>query len=126
MGDTLSHQRGRVIEAQHFPQVHDQVVLYTDGRGNSHYNKPKDKLMPMERAMKPLALRSPVTVLMALAIVGIALAAGWFALRPTGLPLGFASSNGRIEAVEIDIAAISGALFGFSLARFRKAIATMA
>ena len=28
----------------------------------------------------------------------------WWALRPPGLPQGFASSNGRIEATEVDIA----------------------
>jgi HlyD family secretion protein len=34
----------------------------------------------------------------------IAAAASWWALRPTGLPTGVVSSNGRIEATEIDIA----------------------
>ena len=40
-------------------------------------------------------------------IVGIAVviaAAAWWMLRPPGLPAGFASSNGRIEATEVDIA----------------------
>ena len=40
-------------------------------------------------------------------IVGIAVviaAAAWWMLRPQGLPAGFASSNGRIEATEVDIA----------------------
>lgn len=31
-------------------------------------------------------------------------AAAWWLLRPPGLPAGFASSNGRIEATEVDIA----------------------
>lgn len=31
-------------------------------------------------------------------------AAAWWLLRPPGLPEGFASSNGRIEATEVDIA----------------------
>ena len=31
-------------------------------------------------------------------------AAAWWLLRPPGLPNGFASSNGRIEATEVDIA----------------------
>jgi HlyD family secretion protein len=31
-------------------------------------------------------------------------AAAWWMLRPPGLPQGFASSNGRIEATEVDIA----------------------
>ncbi len=31
-------------------------------------------------------------------------AAAWWLLRPPGLPDGFASSNGRIEATEVDIA----------------------
>lgn len=44
---------------------------------------------------------------------GLALAAaiGWFAwdrLQPAGLPAGFAAANGRIEATEIDIAALTG------------------
>ena len=38
------------------------------------------------------------------ALIGLGAAAWWF-LRPPGLPAGFASGNGRIEAVEIDIAA---------------------
>lgn len=40
-------------------------------------------------------------------IVGIAVviaAVAWWMLRPPGLPAGFASSNGRIEATEVDIA----------------------
>lgn len=40
-----------------------------------------------------------------LLILGVALSyLGWNKLRPTELPPGFASSNGRIEAVEIDVA----------------------
>ena len=38
-------------------------------------------------------------------------AVGWFALRqidPDALPAGIASGNGRIEAVDIDIAARTG------------------
>lgn len=31
-------------------------------------------------------------------------AAAWWMLRPSGMPAGFASSNGRIEATEVDIA----------------------
>ena len=40
-------------------------------------------------------------------LVGVAVviaAVAWWALRPPGLPDGFASSNGRIEATEVDIA----------------------
>ena len=41
-----------------------------------------------------------------IAVVGIGAAVfAWYSLRPKGLPDGFASGNGRIEAVEIDIAA---------------------
>lgn len=40
----------------------------------------------------------------AVIIVGVVL---WFTTRPTGLPEGFASGNGRLEAVEIDISAKS-------------------
>lgn len=39
------------------------------------------------------------------AIVGVAAAAAWRFLQPQGLPEGFAAGNGRIEAVEIDVAA---------------------
>ena len=39
---------------------------------------------------------------MGVAVVVAAVA--WWALRPPGLPDGFASSNGRIEATEVDIA----------------------
>ena len=41
----------------------------------------------------------------AVALVGGAVAAAWWFLQPEGLPDGFADGNGRIEAVEIDIAA---------------------
>ncbi|AWM42315.1 glycoside hydrolase family 43 [Gemmata obscuriglobus] len=45
-------------------------------------------------------------LLVALALAGCGAAyLGWKALRPRPLPEGFASSNGRIEAVEIDVAA---------------------
>ena len=37
-------------------------------------------------------------------IVVVIAAAAWWMLRPPGLPAGFASSNGRIEATEVDIA----------------------
>ena len=42
-------------------------------------------------------------------VIGLAVIAGagfygWSVLKPSGLPAGFASSNGRIEAVEIDVA----------------------
>mgnify|MGYP005810943285 CR=1 FL=1 len=39
------------------------------------------------------------------ALAGAAAAAAWWFLKPQELPAGFASGNGRIEAVEIDIAA---------------------
>lgn len=41
---------------------------------------------------------------MALIALAIAGAYAWYKLRPPGLPPGFVSSNGRIEATEIDIA----------------------
>jgi HlyD family secretion protein len=41
----------------------------------------------------------------AVALVGGAAAAAWWFLQPEELPDGFAAGNGRIEAVEIDIAA---------------------
>src|SRR5271166_1851408 len=52
---------------------------------------------PMKRFGKPLIW----------VVVALALASGgyyaWLKLRPPGLPEGFASGNGRIEATEIDI-----------------------
>ncbi|MDF2493251.1 HlyD family efflux transporter periplasmic adaptor subunit [Sphingomonas sp.] len=42
--------------------------------------------------------------LIALGVVGIAVLV-WLTLRPSGMPAGIVSGNGRIEAVEIDIAA---------------------
>ena len=44
------------------------------------------------------------TLTFALVGITIAAAAGWWALRPAGLPAGIARGNGRIEATEIDIA----------------------
>lgn len=41
----------------------------------------------------------------AVVVVGIAAYVGWSLSRPAKLPEGFASSNGRIEATEIDVAA---------------------
>ena len=43
-------------------------------------------------------------LLAALAVVGVAAYLGWKWLQPAKLPDGFASSNGRIEATEVDIA----------------------
>src|SRR3546814_18329278 len=40
-----------------------------------------------------------------IALAGGAAVAAWWFLQPRGLPDGFAAGNGRIEAVEIDIAA---------------------
>lgn len=37
-------------------------------------------------------------------ILAVAAVAAWWALRPAGIPEGFAASNGRIEATEVDIA----------------------
>jgi Multidrug resistance efflux pump len=37
-------------------------------------------------------------------IVVVVAAIGWWTLRPAGVPEGFAASNGRIEATEVDIA----------------------
>jgi len=43
-------------------------------------------------------------LLTAAIMVGVAAYLGWRFLHPKELPIGFASSNGRIEAVEIDVA----------------------
>lgn len=37
-------------------------------------------------------------------VAAVVIAAAWWMLRPAGLPTGFAASNGRIEATEVDIA----------------------
>jgi len=52
---------------------------------------------PMKRFGKPL-----IWILVALALAGGGYYA-WLKLRPPGLPPGFASGNGRIEATEIDV-----------------------
>jgi HlyD family secretion protein len=41
----------------------------------------------------------------AIALVAVAAAVAWYLFRPQGLPEGFASGNGRIEATEVDVAA---------------------
>ncbi|HTY24069.1 MAG TPA: HlyD family efflux transporter periplasmic adaptor subunit [Desulfomonilaceae bacterium] len=41
----------------------------------------------------------------AIVVVGVLAYSGWKFLRPAGLPEGFVSTNGRIEATEIDVAA---------------------
>jgi len=48
---------------------------------------------------------SPWVLPLVLLAVAIAVYYGWQKLKPTGLPDGIAGSNGRIEAVEIDISA---------------------
>ncbi len=45
-----------------------------------------------------------VRIAIAAAVIGVA-ALAWHVTRPAGLPPGFAAGNGRIEAVEIDVAA---------------------
>ena len=54
----------------------------------------------MSKPIKTWLLRIAVV-----ALVGVAAAVAWRFLQPRGLPDGFAGGNGRIEAVEIDIAA---------------------
>ncbi|MBJ3776138.1 HlyD family secretion protein [Acuticoccus mangrovi] len=53
------------------------------------------------------SLRKFILPLGVVALVGVAAYAMWLEVRPSALPEGFAASNGRIEAVEIDIAAKS-------------------
>ena len=47
-------------------------------------------------------------ILGGLAVVAVLGWLAWDRLQPAGLPAGFASANGRIEATEIDIAALTG------------------
>lgn len=61
--------------------------------------------------MTSTALRTRFIAAAVVAMVVAASVVGWTMLRPKGLPPGFAASNGRIEATEIDIAAkIAGRL----------------
>lgn len=53
------------------------------------------------------AIPARLPVLAVSLVLAGAAAAGWMLLRPKALPPGFAAGNGRIEAVEIDIAAKS-------------------
>ncbi len=53
-----------------------------------------------------LAAKKPMKRSMAIAVavaVAVAAGVGWWLLKPKGLPKGFASANGRIEATEIDV-----------------------
>ncbi len=45
-----------------------------------------------------------VILLVSAIIVGVIAYCGWYFLQPQGVPEGFAASNGRLEAVEIDVA----------------------
>jgi HlyD family secretion protein len=55
--------------------------------------------------MKPIPKNRRWLVWVLVAVVTLGAVAFWLALRPKGLPAGFVSGNGRIEATEIDIAA---------------------
>jgi HlyD family secretion protein len=50
-------------------------------------------------------MKKRVTTAVVVVLVAGAAFYAWRSLRPQGLPVGFASSNGRIEATEIDVAA---------------------
>ena len=55
--------------------------------------------------MNKLASRKLIVrLLIAIALVGLAALLAWQMLKPQGLPEGFSSGNGRIEATEIDVA----------------------
>jgi HlyD family secretion protein len=68
------------------------------------------RLAPFSPAREPrtktLTHSGLVKGLVAMAVVGLAVAGtyAWYELRPPGIPPGFVSSNGRIEATEIDLA----------------------
>jgi len=53
---------------------------------------------------KALLTKRVMLVLIALAVVGVGAYFAWQYFRPAKLPAGFASSNGRLEATEIDVA----------------------
>lgn len=58
----------------------------------------------MDLPAKSPLLRWRLAAVAGIAVLGIVAGVAWLALRPDGLPVGFAASNGRIEATEIDIA----------------------
>ena len=53
---------------------------------------------------KAILTKRVVFVLIALVVMGGLVYVAWQTFRPAKLPAGFASSNGRIEATEIDVA----------------------
>ncbi len=59
-----------------------------------------------ESLTKTLTHSGLVKGLVAMAVIAVAIAGSyaWYKLRPPGIPPGFVSSNGRIEATEIDLA----------------------
>ncbi|MFD2192288.1 HlyD family secretion protein [Pistricoccus aurantiacus] len=54
--------------------------------------------------MKQSRRKTLVTAVIVIVVLGIAALLVWQTLKPQGLPEGFASGNGRIEATEIDVA----------------------
>jgi len=50
-------------------------------------------------------MKKTLTTVVVVVIAAVAAFYGWRLLKPQGLPEGFASSNGRIEATEIDVSA---------------------
>jgi HlyD family secretion protein len=64
-----------------------------------------DKVAPAQPARKVDQQARKKAVSIGAVLVAVLAAIAWFLLRPAGLPTGFASGNGRIEATEIDVAA---------------------
>ena len=55
-----------------------------------------------------MTLKRILIALVLLALLGVGAAYGWRTMQGNRLPAGFASGNGRIEATEIDISALTG------------------
>ena len=89
----------------------EQLSLATAGAsGTGQNNSAAGQVSAAPRQVVPVKSRGPLIrrkweLLPALAIVGVLAYLGWKHFQPAKLPPGFASSNGRIEATEIDVAA---------------------
>jgi HlyD family secretion protein len=76
--------------------IHPTIRLYRKTATGSRLNEDNESMNQPIRVWLPRIL--------IIAIVGAAAFVGWQTFQIEGLPEGFASGNGRIEAVEVDIA----------------------